>query len=121
MTVCFSGAYTDSQLARRVYKFFETKCYPSISDYVVEIYHCDLSEDNVKGYQEKNGDQFLLQIDANLDEDEYIMTIFHELVHCIQDIKGLSNNEEREDQAYRLEEQFFSEFILTETSKVSSQ
>ena len=119
MTVCFSGAYTDSKLAHDVYEFFESRCYPSIYHYVVEIYHCDLSEDNVKGYQEKNGDEFLLHIDANLDEDEYIMTIFHELVHCVQDIRGLSNNEEREDEAYKLEEQFFDEFMLTETSKVS--
>ena len=118
MSVCFSGAYTDSNLARKVYQFFESK-YTFMAYYVVEIYHCDLTDDNVKGWQEKNDDEFLLHIDANLDEDEYIMTIFHELVHCIQDIKGLSNNEEREDQAYRLEEQFFDEFMLTETSKVS--
>ena len=121
MTVCFSGAYNDSQLARRVYTFFETKCYPCISDYVVEIYHCDLSNDNVKGYQEKNGDEFLLHIEATLEEDEYIRTIFHELVHCVQDIKGVNDYDEREDQAYSLEEQFFNEFTLTETPKVSSQ
>ena len=119
MTICFSGAYTDSKLARKVYEFFETKCYPDLADYVVEIYHCDLSDDNVKGYQEKNGDEFLLHIDANLDEDEYIKTIFHELIHCVQDIRGLSNNEDREDEAYKLEDQFFDEFILTETPKVS--
>ena len=37
MTICFSGAYTDSKLARKVYEFFETKCYPDLADYVVEI------------------------------------------------------------------------------------
>ena len=120
MTVCFSGIYNDSELAYNVYKFFESKCYPGISNYVVEIYHCDLSNDNVKGYQEQNGDEFLLHIDANLDKDEYIRTIFHELVHCMQDIKGVIDYDEREDQAYSLEEQFFNEFTLTETSKVFS-
>ena len=119
MTVCFSGAYTDSELARNVYQFFESKCW-YISEYMVEVYHCDLSDDNVKGYQEKNGDEFLLHIDANLDKDEYIRTIFHELVHCMQDIKGVIDYDEREDQAYSLEEQFFNEFTLTETPKVSS-
>jgi len=119
MTVCFSGAYTDSQLARNVYQFFETKCYPVIANYVVEVYHCDLSDDNVKGYQEKNGDEFLLHIEATLDEDEYIRTLFHELVHCIQDIVGLTDNEEREDQAYKLEERFYAEFIQGVPLKVT--
>ena len=45
MTVCFSGAYTDSELARNVYQFFESKCW-YIREYVVEVYHCDLSDDN---------------------------------------------------------------------------
>ena len=118
MTVCFSGAYVDSELARNVYQFFESK-YHSISKYVVEIYHCDLSDDNVKGYQEKNGDEFLLHIEATLDEDEYIKTLFHELVHCIQDIKGITNNNDREDEAYILEDQYYEEFIETEAFKVS--
>ena len=119
MSVCFSGAYTDSNLERKVYQFFESK-YTFMEYYVVEIYHCDLTDDNVKGWQEKNDDEFLLHIEATLEEDEYIRTIFHELVHCVQDIKGVNDYDEREDQAYSLEEQFFSEFILTETSKVSS-
>ena len=120
MTVCFSGAYTDSELARNVYQFFETKCSPAIANYVVEIYHCDLSDDNVKGYQEKNGDEFLLHIEATLDEDEYIKTLFHELVHCVQDIRGITNNNDREDEAYTLEDQYYEEFIETEAFKVSS-
>ena len=118
MSVCFSGAYTDSNLARKVYEFFEGK-YTFMAYYVVEIYHCDLSEDNVKGYQEKNGDEFLLHIEATLDESEYIKTIFHELVHCVQDIEGLSDNNSRENQAYKLEQLYYDQFILTEASKVS--
>ena len=117
MTVCFSGAYTDSELARNVYQFFESKCW-YIREYVVEVYHCDLSDDNVKGYQEKNGDEFLLHIEATLDEDEYIKTLFHELVHCVQDIRGITNNNDREDEAYILEDQYYEEFIETEAFKV---
>ena len=118
MSVCFSGAYTDSNLARKVYEFFEGK-YTFMAYYVVEIYHCDLTDDNVKGWQEKNDDEFLLHIDANLDEDEYIKTIFHELVHCIQDIRGISDNNSRECEAYKLEELFYDNFMLTDASKVS--
>ena len=118
MSVCFSGAYTDSNLARKVYQFFESK-YTFMAYYVVEIYHCDLTDDNVKGCQEKNDDEFLLHIDANLDEDEYIKTILHELVHCVQDIERLSDNNSRENQAYKLEQLYYDQFILTEASKVS--
>ena len=118
MSVCFSGAYTDSNLARKVYEFFESK-YPFIADYVVEIYHCDLTNDNVKGWQEKNGDEFLLHIEATLDEGEYIKTIFHELVHCMQDIIGLNDNTLRECEAYKLEQLFYDNFIETEASEVS--
>ena len=118
MAICFSGAYTDSTLARKVYEFVESK-YSFLSKYVVEVYHCDLSDDNVKGYQEKNGDEFLLHIEATLDEDEYIKTILHELVHCIQDIKGITNNNKREDEAYTLEERFYAEFMQGGTHKVT--
>ena len=55
----------------------------------------------------------------NLDEDEYIKTIFHELVHCIQDIRGISDNNSRECEAYKLEQLFYDNFMLTEASKVS--
>ena len=118
MAICFSGAYTDSNLARKVYKLFESK-YSFLSEYVVEVYHCDLSDDNVKGYQEKNGDEFLLHIEATLEEDEYIKTILHELVHCIQDIKGINDDDKREDEAYTLEERFYAEFKQGVTTKVT--
>ena len=119
MSICFSGAYTDSNLARKVYNYFETNCYPEIANYIVELYHCDLSDDNVKGWQEKNGDEFLLHIEATLDEGEYIKTIFHELVHCMQDIIGLNDNTLRECEAYKLEQLFYDNFMLTDASEVS--
>ena len=119
MSICFSGVYTDSNLARKVYNYFETNCYPEIANYIVELYHCDLSDDNVKGWQEKNDDEFLLHIEATLDEDEYIKTIFHELVHCIQDINGLSDNNARECEAYKLEQLYYDNFMQTDASKLS--
>ena len=118
MSICFSGAYTDSNLARKVYEFFESK-YPFIADYVVEVYHCDLTDDNVKGWQEKNGDEFLIHIDTNVVKDyqEHVKTLLHELVHCCQDIRGVTNNEDRESEAYMLEEEYFNEFNLLEIKK----
>ena len=46
MTIYFSGAYIDSNLALNVYKFFESK-YPFIADYDVEIYHTDLTDNTI--------------------------------------------------------------------------
>ena len=113
MTFFTSGTPTiDSSLTFDVCQFFETKCYPSIANYDVEIYYCDLNEDGVKGWQEKNGDEFLIHIHDKLESiEEHIRTIFHELVHCIQDIRGLSEENKREEQAYHLEEQFYQEYV----------
>ena len=41
----------------------------------------------------------------------------HELVHCCQDIRGVTNNEDRESEAYMLEEEYFNEFNLLEIKK----
>jgi len=113
MTFFTSGTPTiDSSLTFDVCQFFETKCYPSIANYDVEIYYCDLNEDGVKGWQEKNGDEFLIHIHDKLEsKEEHIKTIFHELVHCVQDILGLSEENKREEIAYRLEEQFYDEYV----------
>ncbi len=103
-------------ITNAVYSFFISKYHPLI-DYDVEIYHTDLSADNVKGWQEQNGDEFLIHIDTHLDVIEYIKTLFHELVHCEQDIKGIKDTQTREDEAYHLEEQYSKELMLV-TSKV---
>ena len=119
MTICFSVEYSDSNLAQKVYNYFETKCYPTIANYLVELYHTDLSDDNVKGWQEKNGDEFLIHIDKDTAQDyqEHVKTLLHELIHCCQDIRGLTNNEDRESEAYMLEEEYFNEFNLLEIKK----
>ena len=109
----------DRCLVTNVYKFFLEK-HPMMKDQDVEIHYCDLSEDKVTGWQEKNGDEFLLHIEATLDEGEYIKTIFHELVHCMQDIIGLNDTTLRECEAYELEQLYHDQFITTEASKVSS-
>ena len=105
-------------VTHRVFSFFTKKHFP-ITNHDVEVHYCDLSDDNVKGYQEQNGDEFLIHIDTHLGEGELIKTIFHELVHCAQDIRGLTNNEEREDEAYTLEEKYAHEFLEGGTVKLS--
>ena len=118
MSICFSGAYTDSNLARKVYEFFESK-YPFIANYVVELYHCDLSDDNVKGLARKEWWWILVTYWSNFRWRWIYKTIFHELVHCIQDINGLSDNNARECEAYKLEQLYYDNFMQTDASKLS--
>ena len=106
-----SGTTVDSSLTTKVFQFFETKCAP-IKNYEVEVYFSDLSDDGVKGWQEKDGDEFLIHIHDKIETtEELIKTIFHELVHCAQDIRGLKDNNEREDEAYHLEDVYYGEFV----------
>ena len=118
MTLYTSGEYNDSELALLSHHFVTNK-YPLLRKYDVEVHYCDLSEDNVKGWQEKNGDEFLIHIDTNIVKDyqEHVKTLLHELIHCCQDIRGVTNNEERENEAYMLEEEYFNEFNLQELQK----
>ena len=118
MTLYTSGEYIDSEIALLSHHFVTNK-YPLLRKYDVEVHYCDLSEDNVKGWQEKNGDEFLIHIDTNTvpDYQEHVKTLLHELIHCCQDIRGVTNNEEREYEAYMLEEEYFNEFNLQELKK----
>ena len=118
MTLYTSGEYIDSEIALLSHHFVTNK-YPLLRKYDVEVHYCDLSEDNVKGWQEKNGDEFLIHIDTDTAQDyqEHVKTLLHELIHCCQDIRGVTNNEEREYEAYMLEEEYFNEFDLQELQK----
>ena len=60
MTLYTSGSLNiDSEIALLSHYFIINK-YPLLRKYDVEVNYCDLSEDNVKGWQEKNGDEFLI-------------------------------------------------------------
>ena len=119
MTLYTSGSLNiDSEIALATHYFVTGKYFP-LRRYDVEVNYCDLSEDNVKGWQQKNGDEFLIHIDVNTAQDyqEHVKTLLHELVHCCQDIRGVTNNEDRESEAYMLEEEYFNEFNLLQIKK----
>ena len=121
MTLYTSGSLNiDSEIALAAHYFITNK-YPLLRKYDVEVNYCDLSEDNVKGWQEKNGDEFLIHIDKDTAQDyqEHVKTLLHELVHCMQEIIGLNDTTLRECEAYELEQLYYDQFIVTEAFKVS--
>lgn len=58
-----------------------------LSDYSFDLVidHKDLSEDYVYGWCYKEGDkEFLIEIHDDLDEERYLLTVFHEMTHVFQ-------------------------------------
>ena len=104
-----SGKSPHLNLTHRVYEFF-TQSYEITSD--VEVYHTDLSDDNAFGFTEVNGEEQFIQVHNDLNEKDYITTLFHELVHVVQNENGQYDDEKREQEAYELESILFNQFSL---------
>jgi hypothetical protein len=103
-----SGQSPDLNLTHRVYEFFTSR-YEIARD--VEVYHTDLSDDNAFGFTEENGDEQFVQVHQGLKDRDYVITLLHELVHVVQNEQGMIDEEERESEAYRMEEVLYSEFL----------
>ncbi len=92
-----------------IFDFF-TSQYPIQSD--VEVFHTDLSDDNAFGFTEVNGEEQFIQIHSNLNEEDYIITLMHELVHVVQNESGQFDDDKRETEAYSLESILFNQFTV---------
>ena len=99
-----SGTSPHLSITSKVYEFFNER-YEIASD--VEIYHTDLSDDNAYGFTEVNGKEQFIQIHNDLNEDDYVTTLLHELVHVVQNEQGIRSDIVREDQAYHMEKVLF--------------
>jgi Zn-dependent peptidase ImmA (M78 family) len=105
-----SGKSEHTHLTQSVFEFFTTK-YEIESD--VEVYHTDLSDDNAFGFTEVNGDEQFVQIHNDLNEKDYITTLLHELVHVVQNENGQFDDEERENEAYTLEQVLYNNYCAS--------
>ena len=103
-----SGKSPHLSITHRVYDFF-TERYEIESD--VEVCHTNLSEDNAFGFTEINGEEQFIQIHNDLNESDYVITLLHELVHVVQNEKGMNDDTERESEAYRMEGILYNEFL----------
>ena len=99
-----SGTSPHLSITSKIYEFFNER-YEIASD--VEIYHKDLSDENAIGLTEVNDKKQFIQIHNDLNEDDYVTTVLHELVHVIQNEQGIMSDNVREDQAYHMEKVLF--------------
>jgi hypothetical protein len=87
-----SGYGYSKRLCQDVSVWFLDKFFPR-HKIVLEIIHRGLKREGVNGYCDMIGDpyrprQFLIELDTHMDEELYIKTLLHELVHLRQWVAG---------------------------------
>ena len=97
-------------LSNQVYQFM-IGLYPKLEEVDIEVIPTDLSEDNVFGWTMENNDQNEIEIHHLLTNEEYITTLIHELIHVDQNVRGLLDDTERENEAYKLEGMLTEKFM----------
>ena len=97
-------------LSNQVYSFM-SGLYPNLEEVDIEVIPTDLSEDCVFGWTVENNDQQEIQIHHRLTNDEYITTLIHELIHVDQNVRGLRDDTQREEEAYSLEHTLTKQFL----------
>jgi len=105
-----SGNSPFFDLTYKVYEFFTT-ILDIESD--VEVCHTNLSDDNAFGFTEVNGDEQFVQIHNELNKKDFVITLFHELVHVTQNERGITDDDERESQAYELEQVLYKNYCAS--------
>ena len=110
-----SGHSPFLSLTHRVYDFF-SEIYEVSAD--VEVCHSNLRDENAVGFTEVNGDEQFIQIHNGLNREEFIVTLLHELVHVVQNEKGMIDETEREQEAYNMEGILYSQFLRVSDKNV---
>jgi Zn-dependent peptidase ImmA (M78 family) len=104
-----SGTKQKKKLANQVFDWFASQ--NDLDSIEVEVFHTDLTDDGVFGWCEQSDEnEFLISIHNDLKSDDYIITLLHELVHVVQSLRGLFDDELREQEAHQLESILFNQF-----------
>ena len=77
----------------------------------IEVIHTDVTEDNVFGWTLENNDQNEIEIHNQLSDKDFITTLIHELIHVDQNVRGLRDDTQREEEAYSLEHTLTNQFL----------
>ena len=104
-----SGQKQRPRLAQQIYKFM-LDAEPMLTDAIITVHHRRLTSEGVVGWQQQDGDEFLVEVERDLPRHDYILTLIHELIHCRQTLEGVTDEETRESEAYRLESVYADRF-----------
>ena len=96
-------------LGNQIFEFM-SGLYPNLTTTDIEVIPTDLTEDNVFGWTLENNDQNEIEIHDTLSEKDFITTLIHELIHVDQNVRGLRDDEQRENEAYKLEKRLADDF-----------
>ena len=95
------------------YEVYTFMCglYPNLKTVEIEVIPTDLTEDNVFGWTLENNDQNEIEIHNQLSDKDFITTLIHELIHVDQNVRGLRDDIQREEEAYSLEHTLTNQFL----------
>ena len=96
-------------LGNQIFEFM-SGLYPNLTTTDIEVIPTDLTEDNVFGWTLENNDQNEIEIHNDLSDKDFITTLIHELIHVDQNVRGLRDDEQRENEAYKLEKRLADNF-----------
>ena len=92
--ICHHGYGYSWKLCEDVSSWFINQYFPR-HKITLDIVHRSLKSDNVRGYcdvspgeRQYNPRHFLIELDTHMSEEWYIKTLFHELTHLAQWIRG---------------------------------
>ena len=97
-------------LGNQIFEFM-SGLYPNLTTTDIEVIPTDLTEDNVFGWTLENNDQNEIEIHNDLSEKDFITTLIHELIHVDQNVRGLRDDTQREEEAYSLEHILTNQFL----------
>ena len=96
-------------LGNQIFEFM-SGLYPNLTEVDIEVIPTDLTEDNVFGWTLENNDQNEIEIHNELSQKDFTITLIHELIHVDQNVRGLFDDTQREEEAYKLEKRLADNF-----------
>ena len=97
-------------LGNQIFEFM-SGLYPNLTEVDIEVIPTDLTEDNLFVWKLENNDQNEIEIHNDLSEKDFITTLIHELIHVDQNVRGLRDDPQREEEAYSLEHTLTNQFL----------
>ena len=97
-------------LGNQIFEFM-SGLYPNLTEVDIEVIPADLTSDNVFGWTLENNDQNEIEIHNELSQKDFTITLIHELIHVDQNVRGLFDDTQREEEAYSLEHTLTNQFL----------